>query len=167
MDVLSFQALTAPMLIDNYPLQEAVIESDIPAQMLEGLDTIGVAGLAVLADGLRKPIAVDAPLLGPDDWNGITFQSFRSEGQSEAIEALGAQPTDVIFEALDEGLANGEIEGFEKNLLVYQINAMAADAPYITANVNLWPQTVAIFANPDRLAALSEQHRGVADCSGQ
>ena len=159
MDVLSFQALTAPMLIDNYPLQEAVIESDIPAQMLEGLDTIGVAGLAVLADGLRKPISVDAPLLGPDDWNGITFQSFRSQGQAQAIKALGAQPTDVIFEALDEGLANGEIKGFEKNLLVYQINGMAADAPYITSNVNLWPQTVAVFANPDRLTALSEQHR--------
>ena len=160
MDVSSFQALTAPMLIDSYPLQEAVIESDIPAQMLEGLDPIGVVGLAVLADGLRKPIAVDGPLLGPEDWSGITFQSFRSEGQSAAIRALGAQPTDVIFHALDEGLANGEIGGFEKNLLIHQINAMEADAPYITANVNLWPQTVAIVVNPDRLAALSEPHRG-------
>ena len=159
MDVMSFQALTAPMLIDSYPLQEAVIESEIPAQMLEALDPLGVVGLAVLADGLRKPIAVERPLLGPDDWSGITFQSFRSEGQSEAIRALGAQPTDVIFGALDEGLVNGEIQGFEKNLLVYQINAMTAHAPYITANVNLWPQTVAIFANSDRLAALSEKHR--------
>jgi TRAP-type C4-dicarboxylate transport system substrate-binding protein len=157
-DVSSFQALTAPMLIDSYPLQEAVIESDIPGQMLEGLDTLGVAGLAVLADGLRKPIAVDAPLLGPDDWKGITFQTFRSEGQSEAIQSLGAEPTDV-WETLDEGLASGDIQGFEKNLLVYQINGMAGTAPYVTANVNLWPQTVAILADPDRLATLSDQNR--------
>ncbi len=149
----------APMPIDSYPVQEAVIESEIPAQMLEGLDKLGLSGLAVLADGLRKPIAVDGPLLGPEDWSGITFQSFRSDGQSEAIRALGAQPTDVLFEALDEGLANGEIGGFEKNLLIYQLNAMVANAPYITGNVNLWPQTVAIVANPDRLAALLDQHR--------
>jgi TRAP-type C4-dicarboxylate transport system substrate-binding protein len=157
-NVSSFQALTAPMLIDSYPLQEAVIESDIPGQMLEGIDTLGVAGLAVLADGLRKPIAVDAPLLGPDDWRGITFQTFMSEAQSEAIRALGAEATDV-FETLDDGLASGEIQGFEKNLLVYQINGMAGAAPYVTANVNLWPQTVVILADPDRLATLSEQDR--------
>jgi TRAP-type C4-dicarboxylate transport system substrate-binding protein len=158
-DVLSLQALTAPMLIDSYPLQEAVIESEIPGQMLEGLEKLDLAGLAVLADGLRKPIAVDGPLLAPEDWSGVTFQSFRSERQADAIRALGARPTDVIFGKLDAGIANGQIQGFEKNLLIYQINAMDAFAPYITANVNLWPQTVAIVANPDRLAELSEQHR--------
>jgi TRAP-type C4-dicarboxylate transport system substrate-binding protein len=157
-DVSSFQALTAPMLIDNYPLQEAVIESEIPTQMLDSLDEIGLAGLAVLADGMRKPIAVDGPLLGPDDWSGITFQTFRSRGQSQAIRSLGAVATDVL-QTLDEGLVNGEIQGFEKNLLVYELNDTAPRAPYVTANVNLWPQTVAIVANPDRLAVLSDQHR--------
>jgi hypothetical protein len=81
-----------------------------------------------------------------------------SEAQSEAIRALGAEATDV-FETLDDGLASGEIQGFEKNLLVYQINGMAGAAPYVTANVNLWPQTVVILADPDRLATLSEQDR--------
>ena len=32
--------------------------------------------------------------------------------------------------------------------------------PYITANVNLWPQTVALLANPDRLSRLTEEQRG-------
>ena len=51
------------MLIDNYALQKAVIDSEIPDHMLSGLDALGVTGLAVLADGLRKPIAVERPLL--------------------------------------------------------------------------------------------------------
>ena len=128
MGVTSFQALHAPMLIDSYALQHAVIASDIPGPMMEGLNKIGVRGLAILADGLRKPIAVKRPLLGPADWRGITFQSFRSQTQAEAIRALGAQPTDV-WSGLDEGLETGKINGFEKNLLVYQINAMAGRAP--------------------------------------
>src|SRR5262245_45977395 len=42
----SFQALTAPMLIDNYRLEAAVIASDMPRRMLKGLRLRGVTGLA-------------------------------------------------------------------------------------------------------------------------
>ena len=94
-----FQALTAPMLIDSYPLQQAVLDSDIPAQMLAGLDEFGVHGIAVLADGLRKPIAAARPLLRPADYEGITFPAFRSREHAAAIRALGATPTDVGVDA--------------------------------------------------------------------
>src|SRR5207244_458877 len=82
----SFQALTAPMLIDSYPLERAVIESNVPRQMLGTLDSLRVTGLSMLGDGLRKPIGVRRPLLGPADWRGIVFESIRSNGQAEAIQ---------------------------------------------------------------------------------
>jgi TRAP-type C4-dicarboxylate transport system substrate-binding protein len=160
MGVTTLQALTAPMLIDSYALEDAVIRSGITEQMLRGLDEVGVTGLAVVADGLRKPIAVDGPLLGPEDYHGLTFQAFRSEGHAEAIRALGANPTEVFGPSLDDGLENGEIQGFEKNLLVYEHNLMYTLAPYVTANVNLWPQMPVLFANPDRFATLTEEQRG-------
>ena len=93
--VTEFEALTAPMLIDSYPLQQAVLASDIPARMLDGLDEIGLHGIAILSDGLRKPIAVSHPLLNPADYSGITFQAFRSTETANAIRALDAIPTDV------------------------------------------------------------------------
>lgn len=158
--VKSFQALTAPMLIDSYALQRAVIDSGISDQMLKGLESLDVIGLAVLADGLRKPIAVQQPLLGPADWRGLTVQAFRSEGHAAAIRALGATPTDVAFDALDVAIDNGTVQGFEKSLLIYQINVLAGRAPHVTANVNLWPQTVALLANPDRLGDLTDDQRG-------
>ena len=68
--VKSFQALTAPMLVDSYALENAVIESGITEEMMEGLDELGVVGLGVLPDGLRKPIGVTGPILGPADWRG-------------------------------------------------------------------------------------------------
>src|SRR5262245_2985816 len=95
--VSSFQALTAPMLIDSYPLEQAVIQSSIPADMLRGLDALDVTGLAVLADGLRKPIAQDGPLLAASDWQGQLFDVFRSKAQMAAVAAAGATPTDVSF----------------------------------------------------------------------
>ncbi len=44
----SFQALKAPFLIDNYPLEQKVMDSAMPATMLQGLRPHGLVGLAVL-----------------------------------------------------------------------------------------------------------------------
>jgi hypothetical protein len=43
------------MLIDSYALEQAVVASEIPGQMLQGLNKVGVRGLGVHADGLRQP----------------------------------------------------------------------------------------------------------------
>lgn len=158
--VTAFQALTAPMLIDSYPLQKAVLDSDVPAEMLATLDKIGLDGIAVLADGLRKPIAASHPLLGPADYHGITFQAFRSQDHAEAIKALGATATDVFGKYLDAGLRSGNIDGFEKGLHIFEINGDAYLAPYVTANVNLWPHTLALIANPRTMSGLTAAQRG-------
>jgi TRAP-type C4-dicarboxylate transport system substrate-binding protein len=148
--VNSFQALTAPMLIDSYPLEDAVITSSIPSKMMEGLDPLHVTGLAVLADGLRKPIAQGAPLLSASDWKGQTFDVFRSKGQMAAVAATGATPTDSF--------GGAPYTAAERNLLPY-IDNYVADFPYVTANVNLWPQTLALIANPATLSRLTSEQQ--------
>jgi TRAP-type C4-dicarboxylate transport system substrate-binding protein len=158
--VNSFEALGAPMLIDSYPLERAVIASDIPGQMLASLGELDLTGIAILGDGLRKPIAVERPLLGPGDWLGITFAGFRSQSQAEAVLALGARPSDVIGGTLLAALGNGQVQGAENNLLVYEHGSRQSVAPYVTANVNLWPKTVALMANPGRVAKLTDEQQG-------
>jgi TRAP-type C4-dicarboxylate transport system substrate-binding protein len=151
-----FAALHAPLLVDGYPLQEAIIESDLDEQMLAELEEIDLTGLAVLAGGLRKPIAVDGPLLSPDDFAGITFQLYRSDTQAAAVSALGATPTDVVAAVRDEGIRTGEIQGIEQTLRTYVVRVAAYLIPYVTANVNLWPETTVLLANPDALAGLTD-----------
>ena len=158
--VHSFQALSAPMLIDSYPLERAVIGSGIPHQMLASLGRVRVTGLAVLADGLHKPDAVARPLLRLRDWSGITFATFESSVQDQAIRALGARVSNLFGNPLRAAVTSGKVQGFEKNLLTDQLNQVQAVAPYITANLNLWPQTQAVIANPARLAQLTPQQRG-------
>ena len=156
----NFVALTAPMLIDSYALEDAVIESGVTDQMLQGLEDVGVTGLGVLAGALRKPVTVESPVLGPDDWRGITFGTFNSEAQAEAVRALAATPMKVVGDERDRALEEGTIDGFESSLLAYRLNGQERTAPYVAANVNLWPQTLAVVGNPDAITALSEQQRG-------
>jgi TRAP-type C4-dicarboxylate transport system substrate-binding protein len=147
--VNSFQALTAPMLIDNYPLEQAVIDSDIPARMMQPLDGIHVTGLGVLADGMRNPAAVGKPLLGPEDWRGITFGFFASDQEAAAIRALGARPSG--------GSATPDAR--ESSLHTYNL----VEALSVTANVNLWPQPLGIIGDPDRLNGLTSEQQGWLD----
>lgn len=159
LNVTSFRALQAPMLIDSYALQDAVIKSDMPSQMLDGLKTLDIAGLGLLEGGMVKPIAAKGPLLGPGDWHGINFQAYRSQDLADAIRALGATPTDTLG-GLEAGLDDGTIQGFAKSLLAYEINGTEHRAPYVTANVNLWPDMSVLLANPASLARLTEDQRG-------
>lgn len=152
--VKTFQALTAPMLVDSDAVQRAVLASGIPDQMLPGLEKLGVKGLAVLANGLRKPAAVKRPLLRPADWQGISFVTPRSRGGFDAIQALGAHPV-----AADANLAalagTPKLQGLDKNLAIYRDSGLDAVAPYVTANVNLWPMMYVILVNPDRFSKLT------------
>jgi TRAP-type C4-dicarboxylate transport system substrate-binding protein len=155
--VESFEALTAPMLVDSYALENAVIESGLPEEMMEGLDELGVVGLGVLPDGLRRPIGVSGPLRGPEDWRRIAFGALRSNGHAEAIRALGATP---FFGDREKASDDGSIEGFETSIWVHRRNpALAHLAPYVTANVTLWPQMDVLLANPARLEALTGDQR--------
>jgi TRAP-type transport system periplasmic protein len=163
LDVPSFRALSAPMLIDSYPLENAVLESTVPGRMLAGLKSAGVTGLGVLGDSLRHPISVTRALLTPADWRGISFGNFLSGVQQESTRALGARPVPVYGPFRSHALDSGEIQGFEMDIRRYDWQGLAAKARYVAANITLWPQIDVVFVNPDRLASLTMQQRGWLD----
>ena len=157
--VPGFRALSAPMLIDSYSLENAVLESSLPARMLAGLSTVHLTGLAVLGDGLRRPVSVHRPLLAPADWHGLSIGTYRSGVQEQAIRALGATPVVAIGPYRTHDLASGTIQGFELDMQRYLQNVPVPSARYVATNVALWPLFDVLFANPARLASLTSQQR--------
>ena len=156
----SWQALSAPMLIDSYPLENAVLRSDMPGRMLAGLSKIGVAGLGVLGERLRLPFRAHRPLLAPVDWRGVSFGTYRSGVQEQAIRALGATPLVAFGPYRLHYLARGEMQGFELDTRRYVRDVGPTGTMYATANVALWPQFDVLIANPRWLASLTAQQRG-------
>ena len=85
--VQSFDALHAPLLIDNYPLQRKVLENPLATEMLEGLEPVGLVGIGILPRPMRKPLGVEA-LCGPADYHGATIAYQRSRsGRADAARA--------------------------------------------------------------------------------
>jgi TRAP-type transport system periplasmic protein len=159
--VPGFRALSAPLLIDSYPLEKAVLRSSMPGQMLAGLSKIGVTGLGVLGEQLRLPISTRRPLLAPADWHGISFGTYRSQVQELAIRALGAAPVETFGINRNHALLTGQIQGFELDIRRYvtAVGSVVGTA-YVAVNVVLWPQFDVLIANPHRLASLTAQQRG-------
>ncbi len=149
-----FGALTAPMLVDSYPLQQAIMDSDIPDRLLSTLDEDEVTGLALAAGPLRRPLGVSGPFLNPGDFAGTTFHTSRSASNAATVAALGATHTDVWGSERDDGLADGTIDGTENS--IDWIQGSGRRAPYATLNVALWPATGVLVANPDLIAQLSD-----------
>ncbi len=157
--VTGFRALTAPMLIDRYQLEQAVMRSDIPTQMLPSLHPIHLAAVAIFGDRLRRAISTRSPLVTLDAWRGISFGSYPSETEDRAITALGAHPVHVFSSYRQHALETGQIQGFEFDVDRYAWYGLATLAPIVSLNVVLWPQVDVVFANPRRYAALTSQQR--------
>ncbi len=158
--VKSFQALQAPMLIDSYPLQRAVLRSDMPASMLADLGPIGLTGLSLVANELRHPFATKTRLANPADFRGKRVRVYASEVQTLTMRALGARPSYEGWADVRDALVRGKLQGMESDLSTYVNNDYPSVAPLATVNVTLWPRTIALVANAKSFAALTPEQQG-------
>ena len=157
--VLSLEALSAPLLIGSYAVENAVLASPLADQLLAGVGSAGVTGLGISAGDFQLPIGVSHPLVTPADWHGVTFGTYASVVQEQAIRALGAIPFEAFGDLRRHALETHELEGFHLGLPFYGSSDLPSKAPYVTVNVRLWAQSDVSFVNPDALARLSRQQR--------
>lgn len=157
--VTSLEALSAPLLLDSYALENAVLASPLADQLLAGVQSAGVTGLGMSPGAFQLPIGVKHPLLTPADWKGVAFGTYPSAVQDQTIRALGATPFAAIGDGRTHALDTGEIEGFNVGLPFYASADLPARAPYVTTNVRLWAQIDVLVANTEVLAGLSRQQR--------
>ena len=88
--VRSFDALVAPLLIDSYELQAAVLADPLADEMLAGLEGRGIVGLGIVPGPLRYLAAKDRPFITPDALEGVTVGVDDTVIAHEMVKALGA-----------------------------------------------------------------------------
>jgi TRAP-type C4-dicarboxylate transport system substrate-binding protein len=154
--VSSFQALNVPLLINSYALQDRVLHNPMIGQMLRGLGPLGLDGIGVLPGPLRKPLGITRPLLKPADYAGLTIGVPQSRVADATMRALGATPVSFAPTVAIIGL-----DGIEQQISSIQGNQYDKVGKYLTANVNLWPRPLVLFANRKTWAALTPGQRRI------
>jgi len=154
--VTSFDALIAPLAVDSYALQQKVLGSEIPDQMLRGISGLGLQGIGILPGPVRKPAGITRPLLTSGDFRGARIAISPSAVADRSLRALGAVPVASTF----EGAPLAGFDGTEQQVSSIAENVYDSVVRTITVNVNLWPRPLVVFGSTKSLAALSSTQTG-------
>jgi TRAP-type C4-dicarboxylate transport system substrate-binding protein len=165
--ITGLEVIEAPMTITSYAAQKALVAGPVANKLLTRLDGSGVVGLGLTVGPLRRPFAAKAPLLGPEDWKGISFRGFNSPVQADAVHALGATPANLSISFIDH-INAGTLHGAEFDIAQYEANGFGTEAGKITANVVLWPKVFVLTLSKQRFDALTaQQQRWVREAAKQ
>ena len=176
--VHTFDALDAPMLIDNYGSEAAVIRSHVAKQILAGVRRVGLAGLALLAGPLDRLIGTSTPLRGAGDIRGRVFALRPSSVTRMAVRGLGGDPSRLSYQLvsgypglyvnaaqrpgppafLDDDLDSIFFDRYGGECATQQAGCETS-RPWVMTNVVLGPSTEAVVANLARLRRLSARQR--------
>jgi TRAP-type transport system periplasmic protein len=151
--VKTFDPLVAPLLIDSYPLEQAVFARGLPRRMLRGVGRAGVVPIGVLPGPMRKLLGVRRAFLQPADFRD---QRIGVQGivAGETVRALGAHASQRFAQEELTGL-----DAVESQMSAIIGNQYDTTARYLSANLNLWPRPLVIFASPRVFRSLSREQR--------
>jgi TRAP-type C4-dicarboxylate transport system substrate-binding protein len=152
-------AIEAPMVLTSHAAVQELLDEPVAQQILATLDGTGLTAVGLVAGPLRRPFAAEGPLLGVEDWQGVSFRSYNSPVQSDAIRALGGTPV-VVMHAWHDHVREGALRGAELDVPDYLARDRRTVTPYVAANVVLWPKVLVLALNEERYAALSDDQRG-------
>jgi TRAP-type C4-dicarboxylate transport system substrate-binding protein len=152
--VTSFDALVAPFAVDSMAVQEMVLASDVPTGMLNGVEPLGLVGIAVLPGPMRHPAGVTRALRQPSDFAGARIGFSPSVVAERSLQALGA----VAVESAFEGTPIGGLDGIEVQTTV--IPQYDGAVRYVTGNVNLWPRPNVLVATAEAFGSLNSTQLG-------
>jgi TRAP-type transport system periplasmic protein len=179
--VRSFDALDAPMLVDGYGIERAVMQSPLAREMLRGTRSVGLHGLALLSGPLSRMVGVGQAMRKPVDLHHLGFgvhgvitgkTRIRQPTAALAAHALHAFRVPMFHDFVDALYADpgGGAAAFEDDLDAVFFDRYGSGCPsdspdcgaldpWVTANVVLWPRTGVLVANPRRLQALPTDER--------
>jgi len=114
----AFRALSAPMLIDTYPLEPQCWRARSRLACWRPSVRSVVTPMGLFGEDLRVPIGVTRPILGPADCAGSISGTWPSGAQEQAIRALGATPVEDGGVNRNVDILSGRIAGLSSTFAV-------------------------------------------------
>jgi len=149
-------ALQLPFLITDYKMLAQAFQTKQAQALLDGLDAIGLKGLAFYEGGQRHFLSNARLVEKLDDFKGQKTRVVPAKLHLDIWKAIGASPTPVAYGEIYTSLQTGVLDATEIN-----VTSIAAEKLYeVAKNLTLtghyfFPGVLVI--NPKKLATLSEK----------
>ena len=113
-----FMLLDIPFLFADYAQARAIIDTKGQALLFEGLDKIGLVGLAIWEQGYRNVSTSKKAIRKLEDIKGMKIRTMEAPLHVTAFRGLGSNPTPMSFSQLYTSLQQGVVDGQENPLYV-------------------------------------------------
>jgi C4-dicarboxylate-binding protein DctP len=159
--VKAFRALQAPLLVTNYPLLRRITAGPIGQSMLKSLSSIGVVGLGLVPDRLRRLFG-RKPLDSAASLRGARIRPVTSPTSELALKALGALPVTIAASrAAGPAMKSGKIDGVESETISIENNGYMYYVHDLVANFVPFAKATTIAINKSLFDRLSSGDRGI------
>lgn len=158
----AFFAFDIPFLFDNREQAYEVLDGEIGQEILAGLESSGLVGLAYWENGFRQLTTANKEVRSPEDLAGMKMRTMENEVHIAAWREIGANPAPLAFNELFTALQQGTFDAQEGPINLFYDMKFNEVQKYIVKTNHIyspWP----LLANPEKLAALSDEDRAIFD----
>lgn len=122
--------------------------------ILNGMESLGVKGLAMWENGFRNVTTNDTPINTVEDMKGLKLRTMENPIHLAAWKALGANPTPMAFSELYTALQQGTVDGQENPLGIITGNGFQEVEKYCTLTEHVYTPYYVVM-NLDKWNSLS------------
>lgn len=131
-------------------------------KVMEGVDSIGLKGVAMWENGFRNYTNNEVEVKNPDDVKGMKIRTMENEIHLKAWSALGANPTPMAFSELFTALQQGTVDGQENPLGIIASNKFYEVQKYISLTQHVYTPYCVVM-NPDKYESFTEEQKTAFD----
>jgi tripartite ATP-independent transporter DctP family solute receptor len=122
--------LSLPYVFDSTDHMRRAFDGRFGAEILAACERHGLIGLALYDSGARNFYNTRHAIEAPSDLHGLKLRVPQSDIFIESVEALGASPTPLAYNAVFSSLSTHLIDGAENNWPSYYTSRHFEIAPY-------------------------------------
>lgn len=153
-----FYMFDAPYLFLSKQEVYDFIDGETGKELLNGMESIGLKGIAFWENGFRNFTNNKIPVSKPADVATMKIRTMENEVHIAAWKALGANPTPMAFTEVFTALQQGTIDGQENPLGIINANKFQEVQKYVSLTQHVYTPYV-IAMNLDKWNSLTKEQQ--------
>lgn len=139
------EVFSLPYVMTSRQNAYKVVDGEAGRELLQGLEKIGIVGLAYGENGFRQITNSKRPITKPEDMKGLKVRVPETKLYQDTMKALGADPTVMTFSEVYGALQRKDLDGQENPLSVIYPSKLYGVQKYITVWDYSWDTMVLGF----------------------
>ncbi|WP_134701145.1 DctP family TRAP transporter solute-binding subunit [Ammoniphilus sp. YIM 78166] len=127
-----------PFLFKNEQIADAVLDGPVGQEILDGMSSVGVKGLAWGENGFRHFANKVRPIEKPEDIQGLKIRTMENPAHMAMVQSMGGSPTPMAFGEVYTSVQQGVIDGLENPISLMESMRFYEVSKYFTLDGHLY-----------------------------